>query len=139
MEETAIAKTNNQIETANPTKTIAAVNFDTTTTEGKKKLFNASSAAVSLNESGNTVLHISGLIVCPGERLDRATGELVTCLNTTFIAEEGAYLSQSNGIADSAKRLLAVFGGTIPEEGLDIQIKTNKTNNGNTVKFFELI
>lgn len=117
----------------------AALGFDTTTREGKVRLFNALNSAESLNDSNLTQLTLKGIVVEKGERTDTVTGEVVPCKFTTFITESGAYFSQSDGIADSAENLLRAFGDTLADDELTIEFYSVKLPGGRSLKKFRLI
>ena len=119
--------------TANP---VMALAFDTTTSEGKKRLFNAMNTSESLNDADIKQLTLSGIIVQPTERLDQATGELVMCEGTTFITEQGAYFSQSDGIARCAKNLIMAYGSDFPSEPITIEFTERKLAGGRKLKQF---
>ena len=130
--ETAIAETNREL-------THSALAFDTTARDGKVKLFNALNSADSLNDSHVTQLTIEGILVQSGSRVDAATGEVSPCEFTTFITADGAYFSQSDGIARSAKNLIAAFGDTFADEPITIQFVTKQLQGGRTLKQFVLV
>lgn len=103
---------------------------DTDTVEGKKVAANALNAAVSLKELGDKKFKLVNVITTPGTRSQ--TGE--DCINTYLIDVKGnAYFTQSTGILRSAKNLAAVFNGDFGE-GIDVQVVSNPTNTGNTIK-----
>lgn len=123
--------------TANVTaKPIMAMAFDTTTGEGKKRLFNALNTAESLNDADIKQLTLSGIIVQSTERLDQATGEVVMCEGTTFITEQGAYFSQSDGIARCAKNLIMAYGSDFADEPITIEFTERKLGGGRKLKQF---
>lgn len=129
------------IENANmaPTiiaKPVMALAFDTTTGEGKKRLFNALNTAESLNDADIEQLTLAGIIVQPTERLDQATGELVMCEGTTFITEEGAFFSQSDGIARCAKNLIMAYGSNFAAETITVKFTERKLGGGRKLKQF---
>ena len=117
-------------------KPVMALAFDTTTGEGKKRLFNALNTAESLNGSEFTQLTLSGIIVQPMERLDQATGEVVMCEGTTFITEQGAYFSQSDGIARCAKNLIMAYGSDFAADPITIKFIERKLSGGRKLKQF---
>lgn len=117
-------------------KPVMALAFDTTTGEGKKRLFNALNTAESLNDADIKQLTLSGIIVQPTERLDKATGEVVMCEGTTFITEQGAYFSQSDGIARCAKNLIMAYGYDFAAEPITIEFTERKLGGGRKLKQF---
>ena len=119
--------------TANP---VMALAFDTTTGEGKKRLFNALNTAESLNDADVKQLTLSGIIVQPTERVDQVTAEIVMCEGTTFITEQGAYFSQSDGIARCAKNLIMAYGSDFADEPITIEFTERKLAGGRKLKQF---
>lgn len=103
---------------------------DTDTVEGKKVAANALNAAVSLKELGDKKFKLVDVITTPGTRSQ--TGE--DCINTYLIDAKGnAYFTQSTGIFRSAKNLSAIFNSDFGD-GIDVQVVSNPTNTGNTIK-----
>lgn len=103
---------------------------DTNTVEGKKVAANALNAAVSLKELGDKKFKLVNVITTPGTRSQ--TNE--ECINTYLIDDKGnAYFTQSTGIFRSAKNLSAIFDKDFGE-GIDVQVVSNPTNTGNTIK-----
>lgn len=117
-------------------KPAMALSFDATTSEGKKRLFNALNTAESLNDADIKQLTLSGIIVQPSEHLDKATGEVVMCEGTTFITEQGAYFSQSDGIARCAKSLILAYDSDFGSEPITIGFTERKLGGGRTLKQF---
>lgn len=120
-------------------KPAMALSFDATTSEGKKRLFNALNTAESLNDADIKQLTLSGIIVQPSEHLDKATGEVVMCEGTTFITEQGAYFSQSDGIARCAKSLIMAYDSDFASEPITIEFTERKLGGGRTLKQFVVI
>lgn len=117
-------------------KPVMALAFDTTTGKGKKRLFNALNTADSLNDADIKQLTLSGIIVQPMERLDQATGEVVMYEGTTFITEQGAYFSQSDGIARCAKNLIMAYGSDFAVDPITIEFTERKLGAGRKLKQF---
>lgn len=115
---------------------VMALAFDINTREGKKRLFNALNTAESLNDADIKQLTLSGIIVQPRERVDAATGEVTVCEGTTFITTDGAYFSQSDGIARCAKDLILAYGNDFADEPLTIEFTMRKLAGGRTLKQF---
>ena len=133
---TEIMATENATAPTISAKPVMALSFDTTTGEGKKRLFNALNTAESLNDADIKQLTLSGIIVQPAERLDQATGEVVMCEGTTFITEQGAYFSQSDGIARCAKNLVMAYGSVFADEPITIEFTERKLGSGRKLKQF---
>lgn len=133
---TEIKATENVTAPTITAKPVMALAFDTTKGEGKKRLFNALNTAESLNDSDIKQLTLSGVIVQPMERLDQATGEVVMCEGTTFITEQGAYFSQSDGIARCAKNLIMAYGSDFSDEPITIEFAERKLGGGRKLKQF---
>lgn len=119
--------------------TATALAFDTDTREGKVKLFNALNSAESLNDSNVQQLTLQGVIVQPGTRVDTTTGEVTPCEFTTFITADNAYFSQSDGIARSAKNLIAAFGNDFVSEPITIEFAEKKLQGGRSLKYFYVL
>lgn len=120
-------------------KPVMALAFDATTSEGKKRLFNALNTAESLNDADIKQLTLSGIIVQPMEHTDKATGEVVMCEGTTFITEQGAYFSQSDGIARCAKSLIMAYDSDFGAEPITIEFTERKLGGGRSLKQFIVI
>ena len=120
-------------------KPVLALAFDSTTGEGKKRLFNALNTAESLNDANIKQLTLAGVIVQPTEYLDKATGEVEMCEGTTFIAEQGAYFSLSDGIARCAKDLIAAYGSDFADEPITIEFTERNLGGGRSLKQFILL
>lgn len=133
---TEIMATENATAPTITAKPVMALGFDTTTGEGKKRLFNALNTAESLNDADIKQLALSGIIVQPTERIDQATGEVVMCEGTTFITEQGAYFSQSDGIARCAKNLIMAYGSNFADEPINIAFTERKLGGGRKLKQF---
>lgn len=117
-------------------KPVMALAFDATTSEGKKRLFNALNTAESLNDADIKQLTLTGIIVQPSQHLDKVTGEVVMCEGTTFITEQGAYFSQSDGIARCAKSLIVAYDSDLVSEPITIEFTERKLGGGRTLKQF---
>lgn len=137
-EEITLAAENTAIESARET-THSALAFDMTTRAGKVKLFNALNSAESLNDSKVSQLTLQGVIVQSGTRVDQVTGEVSPAKFTTFITEDGAYFSQSDGIARSAENLVAAFGEDFADEPITIEFGTKQLAGGRSLKFFSVL
>lgn len=133
---TEIMATENATVPTIPAKPVMALAFDTATGEGKKRLFNALNTAESLNDADVKQLTLSGIIVQPTERVDQATGGTEMCEGTTFITEQGAYFSQSDGIARCAKNLIMAYGSDFAAEPITIEFTERKLGGGRKLKQF---
>lgn len=119
--------------------TCSALAFDTQSRMGKVKLFNALNSAESLTDSGINQLTLQGIIVQPGTRVSAATGEVEPAKFTTFITEDGAYFSQSEGIARSAENLVAAFGEDFADEPITIEFGAKQLPGGRSLKYFSVV
>ena len=116
-------------------QSIESYGFDQSTTEGIVRVFNASSDAESLNDSGLVELTIDGIQIKPGVRVDPVSGARTPCANTTFFSVDGkCYVTQSTGIARDAARLIALIGHTGWGEGKTVRIVETKLQGGRTLK-----
>lgn len=138
VEEITPANENTAIETTRGT-TCSALAFDTQSRMGKVKLFNALNSAESLNDSHIDRLTLQGIIVQSGTRVNAATGEVESAKFTTFITEDGAYFSQSDGIARSAENLVAAFGEDFADEPLTIEFGAKQLQGGRSLKYFSVV
>ena len=112
--------------------TISRDDFD-----GQMVIMNALNGSDSLAQHVNERLNITGIITTPGVR--SRTGEV--CTNTFLVLEDGTSLmSQSDGVADSARAIVAIFrqsDGTVkfgPDGVLPVTCIEIKLSNGNTMK-----
>lgn len=137
-EEITLANESVSIETARET-TCSALAFDTTSRAGKVKLFNALNSAESLNDSHIDRLTLQGIIVQSGTRVDAASGEAEPAKFTTFITEDGAYFSQSDGIARSAENLVAAFGEDFADEPITVEFGMKQLPGSRSLKYFSVV
>ena len=137
-EEITLAKEITAIETTRKT-TCSALAFDTMSRAGKVKLFNALNSAESLTDSRVDRLTLQGVIVQSGTRVDAMTGEVSPAKFTTFITEDGAYFTQSDGIARSAENLVAAFGEDFADEPVTIEFGTKQLQGGRIMKYFSVV
>lgn len=105
---------------------------------------NALNAARSLADYTGDVIATKHIICTAGERASRVSDQPDTpCTNTYLVDSEGnAWFTQSEGIARSAKRILAIFSGDFsefPEGIVRLQIVEDKLNNGNTLKTLKIV
>lgn len=138
MSEEIIATPANEI--AKPAQnSITLVAFDTTTREGKVKLFNALNSAESLADCDVSTLTLDGIAIRPAQRVDDVTGEVEDCMSTIFMADGKSYFTMSSGICDSAMNLIAAFGDTFKEDPITIQFQTRKLDAKRTLKYFTVL
>lgn len=137
-EEITLANEATSIETVRET-TCSALAFDTMSRAGKVKLFNALNSAESLTDSHIERLTLQGIIVQSGTRIDAATGEVEPAKFTTFITEDGAYFSQSDGIARSAENLVAAFGEDFADEPITVEFGMKPLPGGRSLKYFSVV
>ena len=110
--------------------------FDTTTTEGQKRLFNGATNAMSLDDMDTDTVHVSGITVKPTTIVDK-DGVVKDMLGTTFITDDGSFYTVSTGIARCAMSLFDALGGKMPEEGIDVKFTQRKLSGGRTMRLFE--
>lgn len=120
---------------------IMGTNFDMTASEGIVRIFNAEEDGTSLNDSGLTELVLDGIIIRPGVRVDPVHGTRTPCANTILMATDGNnYVSQSNGIARSAARIIHLYEKLgWPEEGLPVRVTENKLDGRRSYKKLTLM
>ena len=113
---------------------------DLTTRQGKLTVIKAVNNAQSLaGVPEGTVIDVCDIVTKPGVRKARDPRLPNTpCINTYLIDTEGnAYMSQSDGIAQSAEFIVANFpdmGKSEPEGCVPLYVKVTSLPNGNTVK-----
>lgn len=127
-----IAASDNKSNFDIPTGYICTV--DISTVQGKMDLMNALNGSTSLSEHIGEVLMVKDIVTTSGTR--SRTGE--TCTNTHLLLTDGtALFSQSDGVARSARVLVALFtvnGVCDFGEGVAIKCIEQTLNNGNTLK-----
>lgn len=120
-------------------ESISIFGFDPHTPEGMVRVFNAQEDGDSLNDSGLTALTLEGIIIQPGVRVDPVSGSRTACANTILMTAEGNYVSQSNGIARTAARIVSLYKKVgWPEGGITVQLKEQKLAGGRTYKKLSL-
>lgn len=146
----------NQLATVNATEiaTPAAPMSLASTISGdsptdKARVFNATSGAVSLSataERDGLVLDVVDIFQTVGVRKSRNVMLPDTpCVNTYLLTADGnTYMSQSDGIARSARDLVspAMFpdcGKSLPDGCLHLAVNVKPLDNGNTVKSLVIV
>lgn len=120
-------------------ESISIFGFDPETAEGMVRVFNAQEDGESLNDSGLTALRLEGIIIQPGVRVDPVSGSRTACANTILMTAEGDYVTQSNGVARTAARIVSLFKKVgWPKEGVTVQLKEQKLAGGRTYKKLSL-
>lgn len=113
---------------------------DISTRQGKLTVIKAVNNAQSLADvPEGTVIDVCDIVTKPGIRKARDPRLPNTpCINTYLIDTEGnAYMSQSDGIAQSAEFIVSAFsdmGKSDPEGCVPLFVKVTPLPNGNTVK-----
>jgi len=114
---------------------ICTINHDTI--EGKIEIAAAVNSGKSMKDLVGETLRVVNVVTTPGVR--SRTGE--ACTNTYLVCEDGTtYCTQSQGIADSIKVIVAAFtdkeGNFISpiSKGVGIRIDSEELSNGNTIK-----
>ena len=121
-------------------ESISFFGFDETSPEGIVRLFNAQEDGESLDASGLTDLVLEGIILRPGTRVDPVSGSRTGCVNTILMTANGDYVSQSNGIARTAARIVSLYGATgWPQAGIHVQVVEQKLAGGRTYKKLRLV
>ena len=136
---TTNTNTNNDIVIPNgPFNTIDMSDFN-----GAVRLANAINASGSLAEyvqnNNNPELPVVDIIVTNGVRKGRNGMDDMPCEDTRLILADGtSLLSQSTGIANSARWIAGILGTAI-HEGILLQVVTQQLNNGNTIKNLRIV
>lgn len=121
-------------------ESISFFGFDETSPEGIVRVFNAQEDGESLDASGLTDLVLEGIILRPGTRVDPVSGSRTGCVNTILMTADGDYVSQSNGIARTAARIVSLYGATgWPQAGIHVQVVEQKLAGGRTYKKLRLV
>lgn len=113
---------------------------DISTRQGKITVIKAVNNAQSLADvPEGTVIDVCDIVTKPGIRKARDPRLPNTpCINTYLIDTDGnAYMSQSDGIAQSAEFIVSAFpdmGKSDPERCVPLFVKVTPLPNGNTVK-----
>lgn len=113
---------------------------DLSTRAGKIASAKAVTGALSLNDvPAGTVINVRDIITMPGVRKARDPRlPNVPCINTYIIDTGGqAYMSQSEGIAQSAALLTATFpdmGKSDPEGCVPVYVQVTPLDGGKTYK-----
>ena len=113
---------------------------DLSTRAGKIASAKAVTGALSLNDvPAGSVIDVRDIITMPGVRKSRDPRlPNVPCVNTYIIDTEGrAYMSQSEGIAQSAALLTATFpdmGKSDPEGCVPVYVQVTPLDGGKTYK-----
>lgn len=119
---------------------ISFFGFDETSPEGVVRVFNAQEDGESLDASGLTDLVLEGIILRPGTRVDPVSGSRTACVNTILMTADGDYVSQSNGIARTAARIVSLYGATgWPEAGIHVRVVEQNLAGGRTYKKLRLV
>lgn len=122
------------------TSSIKFLGFDEDSPEGLVRVFNAQEDGDSLDASGKTELTLDGIMLVPGVRVDPVSGSRTPCVNTILLTPEGDYVSQSNGIARTAARIIVLYGANgWPEGGIKVKVTEQKLAGGRTYKKLRLM
>lgn len=122
-------------ELATTENTNAPLAISTFAADAKKAtIFNALNDAYSLADEAPDTIVLQGIIMKDGIRRARTQNDVDTpCVDTYLVADDGtAYFTQSDGIARSARDMLALYGNDVA--GLVVRVVEKQLANGNTVK-----
>ena len=111
---------------------------DASDEHGKRVIYNALSGAIPLSAEMDKALQIRDIMLQPGTRRSRETGDIENVVNVYLIDVNGvAYFSQSLGVFRSVSDLLTLYpdGFSGCENGfLLLKCVERKMYNGNTIK-----
>lgn len=116
---------------------------DMTTFDGAMKVTNAINNSQSLAEydedNGNPVMNVVDIVLTSGVRKSRDGSEDTPCEDTRLILADGmSLLSQSSGIARSARFIVGFLGASL-HDGVLVRVVSQKLRNGNTIKNLEVV
>ena len=126
----------NEIMNASNSDYICTV--DTNSAAGAIAIFNAISSAKSLASIGDEIFTVVDIVTRPSVR--SITNE--PCTSTYFICDDGnIYFTQSDGINRSINMFMELFknSGLDIHSGIDMQVVSNKTSKGNTIKSIRIV
>jgi hypothetical protein len=109
--------------------------FDATTIEAKKKLLNAMNKSdYNINEIINGDIEIKDVMLTGVNLTNDETGEVTAHPLVTLFAPDGTtYASTSDGVFNSIKKIMMVFGlPTEWEEPIKVKVRQIKTKRGQT-------
>ena len=103
------------------------------TQEQKRILFKAMNEPdFNISDCINQTIKIKNIFCETVEIEDNETGELVQLPHTVIFDDEGhSYSAISNGIFNSIRKLIAVFGEPEYDEPIDVIVKQKKVKKGN--------
>ena len=129
---------NDSVMATNNSMGASFCSFDTTTAEGKKKVFRATSKAdCTIKEFVNKPIKVVDVFARPVHLTDEETGEVRDGVTVVFFDTEGtSYAATSAGIYNATKALLDAFGHPSTWDGpITIIPKEQKVAKGNMLTF----
>lgn len=119
----------------------ALTTIDTSTIDGKKKLYKAKNASEPLGSFMETPLQIEDIAFVPVTITDEETGEVYDQLGVVLVDTDGkAYMSSASGVVRSAADLLATFADAerrLPEP-ISVVCRERNTRRGRRFKYLDI-
>lgn len=136
--EMAVLTNSDSVLSTKSTQGSTFCSFDTSTAEGKKRLFRAiSTPDVKIKSMINKQIKVVDIFAKPTTLVDEDTGEIKEAITVVFFDDLGvSYTATSTGIANATKSMLTAFG--TPDtwtEPMIIVPKEIPTKQGNMLTF----
>lgn len=114
--------------------------FDTSTIEGKKRVYNAANNAKALSQFMETPIQVSDMVFKTSQLTDSDTGEVRDVVSVFLISPDGtAYLSSSTGVVKCSADILSTFGNPSEwGEPLTVVCHSTDTKGGMRYKMLEV-
>ena len=113
----------------------AYTSIDLSVPENKVKLYNAiNTPSERITDIINKPIKMVDAVTIPSQVVDEKTGEARYIVRSIIIDNEGnTYTASSNGLHNSLRNLLAIFGTLHFDNGLPVTVKQVETKRGRTL------
>lgn len=113
----------------------AYTSIDLTVPENKIKLYNAiNTPSDRITDIINKRILMVDAVTIPAQTVDEKTGEARYIVRSIIIDKEGnTYTASSNGLHNSLRNILAIFGTLHFDQGLPVTVKQVETKRGRTL------
>lgn len=130
--EEIIATNGNDLATEMTTPALTFCSVKADTKDDKIKMYNAmNNPDFKIGDFINKKLTIKDVLVEIVEIVDEETGECNRQPRTVIIDMDGhGYMAMSNGVFNSVKNLINVFGAPTWPEGVTVEVKQQQVKNG---------